>query len=90
MKQKEITALMVAKLNGLEGNRRLSNDIIAGVFYIVGEDKAGNLVSLREDKMVFYHRKQAGRQSHIIYKQLMCDRQHFCRIKSEKLIDSHT
>ena len=42
------------KLNGLEGNRRLSNDIIAGVFYIVGEDKAGNLVSLREDKMALY------------------------------------
>ena len=42
------------KLNGLEDNRRLSNDIIAGVFYIVGEDKAGNLVSLREDKMALY------------------------------------
>ena len=42
------------KLNGLEGNRRLSNDIIAGVFYIVGEDKEGNLVSLREDKMALY------------------------------------
>ena len=42
------------KLNGLPGNRRLSNDIIAGVFYIVGEDKEGNLVSLREDKMALY------------------------------------
>ena len=42
------------KINGLEGNRRLSNDIIAGVFYIVGEDKEGSLVSLREDKMALY------------------------------------
>ena len=36
------------KLLGLEGNRRLSNDIIAGVFYVVGEDKRGNFVSLTE------------------------------------------
>jgi hypothetical protein len=30
------------KLLGLEGNRRLGGDIIAGVFYVVGEDKCGN------------------------------------------------
>ena len=26
------------KLNGLDGNRRVGNDIIAGVFYVVGEN----------------------------------------------------
>ena len=34
------------KLIGLEGNRRLGNDILVGVFYVVGEDGRGNLVSL--------------------------------------------
>ena len=34
------------KLIGLEGNRRVGNDVIAGVFYIVGEDGCGNLTSL--------------------------------------------
>ena len=34
------------KLLGLEGNRRLGRDIIAGVFYVVGEDKRGNFASL--------------------------------------------
>ena len=29
------------KLIGLEGNRRISNDIIAGVFYVVGENGNG-------------------------------------------------
>jgi hypothetical protein len=36
------------KLIGLEGNRRLGNDLIAGVFYIVGEGGQGNLSSLSE------------------------------------------
>lgn len=31
------------KLIGLEGNRRVGTDIIAGVFYVVGEDGYGNL-----------------------------------------------
>ena len=34
------------KLLGLEGNRRISGDILAGVFYVVGEDKYGNFASL--------------------------------------------
>ena len=34
------------KLIGLEGNRRIGHDIIAGVFYVVGEDRNGNLASL--------------------------------------------
>lgn len=42
------------KLIGLEGNRRLGNDIIVGVFYITSEDKEGNLVSLNEKKIKYY------------------------------------
>ena len=42
------------KLIGLEGNRRLGNDIIVGVFYIMSEDEEGNLVSLSEEKIRYY------------------------------------
>ena len=42
------------KLIGLEGNRRIGHDIIAGVFYVVGEDGCGNLTSLPQDKIAFY------------------------------------
>ena len=37
------------KLLGLPGNRRIGMDVIAGVFYIVGEDLDGELVSLPEE-----------------------------------------
>lgn len=42
------------KLIGLEGNRRLENDIIVGVFYVLSEDSEGNLVSLTEQKIKCY------------------------------------
>lgn len=42
------------KLIGLDGNRRLGNDIIVGVFYIMSEDEDGNLVSLSERKIKYY------------------------------------
>ena len=42
------------KLIGLEPNRRISNDIICGVFYIVGEDENGVLKSLSEEKLEYY------------------------------------
>ena len=42
------------KLLGLEGNRRLGGDILAGVFYVVGEDKCGNFVSLTETQIERY------------------------------------
>ena len=45
------------KLLGLEGNRRLGSDIIAGVFYVVGEDKCGNFVSLTEAQMEYYTKR---------------------------------
>lgn len=42
------------KLIGLEGNRRLKNDIFVGVFYVVGEDGRGNLTSLPNDAIERY------------------------------------
>ena len=42
------------KLIGLDSNRRLGNDIIVGVFYIMSEDENGNLVSLGERKIKHY------------------------------------
>lgn len=44
------------KLIGLEGNRRLGNDILAGVFYVVGEDGSGNLVSLPDNTIERYRK----------------------------------
>lgn len=43
------TCLLVneeGKLLGLEPNRRLGYDILCGTFYVVGQDKEGNLTSL--------------------------------------------
>ena len=45
------------KLLGLEGNRRLGGDIIAGVFYVVGEEKCGNFVSLTEAQIQYYTKR---------------------------------
>ena len=43
-----------SKLIGLEGNRRVGNDIIAGVFYIMSEGEDGELASLSEEKIKAY------------------------------------
>ena len=45
------------KLLNLAGNRRLGGDIIAGVFYVVGEDKCGNFVSLTEAQIQHYTKR---------------------------------
>ena len=42
------------KLIGLEGNRRLGNDILTGVFYIMSENADGELLSLTEQKIKHY------------------------------------
>ena len=42
------------KLIGLEGNRRIGRDIIAGVFYVVGETDDGDLDSLPQEKIREY------------------------------------
>lgn len=51
------------KLIGLEGNRRIGNDIIVGNFYVCGSNDEGNLVSLTDEEMekytdMFYEREQ--------------------------------
>lgn len=43
-----------AKLIGLMPNRRIENDIICGVFYVTGQDRAGDLISLSEDQIRHY------------------------------------
>lgn len=42
------------KLINLEPNRRLGNDIICGVFYLIGQNEDGELTSLPERAMKFY------------------------------------
>ena len=42
------------KLLQLEGNRRVGDDIITGVFYILGEDGDGELTSLPQEVMERY------------------------------------
>lgn len=42
------------KLEGLEGNRRLGSDIIAGTFFLAAQDGEGNLCSLDEKQVVQY------------------------------------
>ena len=42
------------KIIGLPGNRRVGMDVIAGVFYIVGSDRRGNLVSLSQQQIEAY------------------------------------
>ena len=39
------------KLMGLEGNRRLGDDIIAGPFFLVGENGRGEFCSLSEKQL---------------------------------------
>ena len=46
-----------AKLIGLEGNRRLGADIITGVFYVVGENSQGELISLSDKHMEKYRKR---------------------------------
>ena len=42
------------KLINLKPNRRFYDDILCGVFYVVGEDDDGNLTSLPEKAMQYY------------------------------------
>ena len=39
------------KLNGMEPNRRLGNDIVCGPFFLVGDSESGNFVSLTDDQL---------------------------------------
>ena len=42
------------KIIGLPGNRCLGRDVIAGVFYVVGNDRHGDLASLTEEQIEDY------------------------------------
>ena len=42
------------KLIGLDGNRRLGDDILVGVFYIMSKNEDGELLSLSEKKIKRY------------------------------------
>lgn len=42
------------KLIGLEPNRRLGDDILCGVFYVVAENDEGELISLSEAQVEHY------------------------------------
>ena len=42
------------RLIGLDGNRRLGNDILVGVFYIMSENEDGELISLTDRKIKHY------------------------------------
>lgn len=42
------------KLIGLEGNRRLGDDILCGVFYVMGSTPDGDFASLPKDKQERY------------------------------------
>ena len=42
------------KLNGMELNRRVGNDIIAGPFFIVGDSQDGEFVSLSDEQIEKY------------------------------------
>ena len=45
------------KIIGLQGNRRIGNDIIAGVFYVIGENDDGELISLTDQQLEFYEKR---------------------------------
>lgn len=39
------------KLNGMESNRWLGNDIVCGPFFLVWDSESGNFVSLTDDQL---------------------------------------
>ena len=45
------------KLIGLPLNRWIGHDVIAGVFYVVGQDENGNFTSLSEEQIAYYKKK---------------------------------
>ena len=45
------------KLIGLPLNRWIGHDIIAGVFYVIGQDENRNFTSLSEEQIAYYKKK---------------------------------
>ena len=48
-----------SKLNGMEMNRRLGNDIICGPFFLVGDDCNGEFRSLTDEEVEYYRQRFA-------------------------------
>ena len=46
-----------SKLIGLPLNRWVGHDIIAGVFYVVGQDEDRNFISLSEEQIEYYRKR---------------------------------
>lgn len=44
------------KLIGLPGNRKIGNDIIAGVFYIFGDTNSGGMRSLTDEELEHWYK----------------------------------
>ena len=47
------------KFNGLKPNRRVGEDILCGVFYLIGEGEDGELASLSDSSMQAYMKRFA-------------------------------
>lgn len=45
------------KINGLEGNRRIGRDIIAGTFFLCGFNEEGESVSLSDEQISKYYER---------------------------------
>lgn len=45
------------KLIGLEPNRRLGYDVLCGVFYVTGQNKEGDLASLKPEAIQYYSQR---------------------------------
>lgn len=45
------------KLNGLEGNRRIGRDIIAGTFFLCGFNYEGESISLTDEQITTYYER---------------------------------
>ena len=43
------------KIQGLEGNRRIGRDIIAGAFFICGFNEDGESISLTDEQIIKYY-----------------------------------
>lgn len=45
------------KIKGLEGNRRVGSDIIAGTFFICGSNEEGEFLSLNDEQVFKYSKR---------------------------------
>lgn len=48
-----------SKINGMEPNRRCRNDIICGPFFICGDGRDGDFISLTDEQIEYYSKQFA-------------------------------